>query len=689
MNLFLNIIGSQSKKRRYAVSRLSSEGISGSFKRVSDISNAEGFRITQESGNTVIEASNDNGYIYGATALIDNEYTLNEIESPVFNTRGTTLPMFLGTEYDAELSPATFPWFFDKSYMTETLDLFAQNRFNTIFLWASHLFPYILEMPLYPEASAGVAAGQVAQNQEQFIWFTNECERRNITVLVHMYNIHVSQGFADYHGITTRPTTPTTLLENYTKYALDLFFEKFSSVGLYICPGESLLISQQVGWFTDVIFQSAIDSGKNPKLIIRDWYLGDTLKNQLSTLYGNCYTELKHNDESVLSPYPDVRHLDYAGLTEGHIINANHGPAMDIIPLRWANHTFFKEMAERWDSLGVLDGIEVWGRIFWDYQYTYDNVTPRLETNNIDAPYYKVLGRYLWKYDRTNEDAFWESYYTDKFGNATVGQNIANWYKVSGCIGPGLININATKIANWWSAVILMNQDVDDILTLYTNLSNTPYVFSQPSGQAQQRYYPQPFDDYFFQRYRTKFSQPNLSNSPTMYSEFAAYNTAMGVSNLANRICLPTTQYAPYVAAATTVDFALTPDNVLLLLEDLASDALGYAQAAIAANSDSQFDAELARFESDSNIYVSAVSAMKDKQSAAIMKAVMLYNDVYPEQDKTDFLALMSSSVTKYQTLKSLGEAAYTEAGLLYNWADGLAEFQSDLTTQTNWINSL
>ena len=39
---------------------------------------------------------------------------------------------------------------------------------NTVFLWAGHLFPYIVEMPDYPEASADIAPQQVKANQEQF-----------------------------------------------------------------------------------------------------------------------------------------------------------------------------------------------------------------------------------------------------------------------------------------------------------------------------------------------------------------------------------------------------------------------------------------------------------------------------------------------------------------------------------------
>jgi len=107
--------------------------------------------------------------------------------------------------YDATLSPELYPWFYDKEFMIRTLDAFTAERLNTIFLWAGHLFPYIVEMPDYPEASSDVSPEHVKANQEQFRWFINECEKRNIRVLLHFYNIHVSPPFAKKYGRGTIP----------------------------------------------------------------------------------------------------------------------------------------------------------------------------------------------------------------------------------------------------------------------------------------------------------------------------------------------------------------------------------------------------------------------------------------------------------------------------------------------------
>jgi hypothetical protein len=60
------------------------------------------------------------------------------------------------SSYKATLSPEIYQWFFDKEFMTRTLDSFADARLNTIFLWTGHMFPYIVEMSDYPEAASDV-----------------------------------------------------------------------------------------------------------------------------------------------------------------------------------------------------------------------------------------------------------------------------------------------------------------------------------------------------------------------------------------------------------------------------------------------------------------------------------------------------------------------------------------------------
>lgn len=344
-----------------------------SFRQVNGLGDDEAFRVTKKGSTFVVEHQKPAGALYGALAVIGDDYEPGELESPDFKIRGTTLYLMKGQGYDSTMNESKFPWFYDKALMTRTLDTFAENRMNTIFLWAGHLFPYIVEMPKYPEAAAA-SPEQIKINQAQFKWFAEECDKRNIQILLHFYNIHVDRKFAEEHGIRHAPNAPTPLLREYTYYALSRYFEEFPSVGLYACPGESIQSKYQLEWFRDVVFKAAKDSGKNPLIVVRDWTLNHDFRDQMKDLYENVYSECKQNDESVTSPYPDLRHMKWEGRAHGHVVNAAHGPAEDLQPMRWASPALVQEMARHWKALGFVSGIEFWGMSNWRWPYTGDKL---------------------------------------------------------------------------------------------------------------------------------------------------------------------------------------------------------------------------------------------------------------------------------------------------------------------------
>lgn len=673
------------------------------FKAVNKLGHEEAFRLVKQGGKFVVEYQKQAGALYGAQALLEGDHQLNRVEKPDFDIRGTTLCLMSGgNSYKSTLSPEIFPWFYEKDFMTRTLDAFASARMNTLFIWAGHLFPYIVEMPDYPEAAADIPSEQLRANQEQFRWFTEECASRNIRVLLHFYNIHVSPPFAQKHGIPTNPAQPTPLLREYTYYALSRYFAEFPSVGLYACPGESIESDYQLEWFRDVVFKAAKDSKKNPVIVIRDWTLNMDFQKQLKTLYANVHSELKQNDESVTSPYPDVRHLKWEGLANGHIVNAAHGPAEDLQPMRWASPAFVQEMAQHWKSLGFVSGVEFWGQSFWRWPYSYDKLNKR-EANSVvdsngkhrllyiarDAPFYTLAGRAMWKADRdaAEDQKFWKNYFSQRFQSEEIGEKMAQWYTVSGSISPGLQNLNATKVANFWATLLLMNQNVDQILDYNKNLSETPFTLNREAGRAGQRYYPRPYDAWFFERYQKEYGRLNPEEPVEMYQAFLPFKQRMGVENLEQRHCMPVSQYAQFLEKGRKVSSTMIPDKVVSLLHKLAIESLALAQQMEAACSDPAFIPELKRFVTDSKMYVLATEAMIHKENAAILKAQMLLSG---KADKAvDFLNEMEASLKVYKELASIADNAYLFANGLrqYHWSeDGIEEFQTDLQTQGDWL---
>ena len=670
------------------------------FSRVKALGHDEAFRVVKKAGKLVVEHQKPAGGLYGAQGVIAREYELGKIEKPDFSIRGTTLCLMPGG-YRATLSPKLYPWFYDKKFMTRTLDSFTAARLNTIFLWAGHMFPYIVEMPDYPEASSDIPPRQVKANQEQFRWFTNECEKRNIRVLLHFYNIHVSPPFAKKHKMRTNPTTPTPLLGKYTHYALTRYFKEFASVGLYACPGESIHSKYQLEWFRDIIFDAAKKSGKNPVIVVRDWTQNKDFRNNIKKLYANAYTELKHNDESLTSPCPDLRHMQLEGVASGHIVNFHL--VTDLVPMRWGSPVMLQESMQHLKKLGFVKGVEFFGQMFWKWPYTLDKLEPyqegympkgpKLFSLDRDAIYFRVFGRYLWSANRDTADerVYWAKWLGQKFGSPEVGRLLQQWYVKSGSISPGLQNLNATRVAGFWPTVMLRQMNVDQILTYNKSLDQTPYTLYRETGRARQRFYPRPVDALFFERYRKAYGLPTPGKLPAMYKEFAPYKKRLGISDLEQRHVMPVSQYAALLEQGKVVDQALAPDKTVELLNTLAKESRALAEQAVQAAKEAGLSKEtieeLGRFVSDSQLYVLATEAMIHKEAAAILKARMLISSKTDLADS--FLEQMAQSVASYRKLAELTNDTYLHGNDLFkeHWRkQGIGEFKKDLQTQRAWL---
>ena len=356
------------------------------------------------------------------------------VEKPDFELRGTALFLMKDGSYDYQLTPREFPWFYDRPLLTQYLDCLQANRFNTIFLWSGHLFPSIVSMPEYPDAT-DLKPEELARNQQQFRWFTDECAKRNIRVLMHFYQIHIPRSLAKSRKIPMHYGKPNDFVKKYVRYALGRFLSEFHSVGLYVCPGEALNQQYTAEWIHDVILPAAKDSKQNPTIVVRDWGLdAEGFKKLCVPEYENLYTELKHNVEMVVSPVPDARHAQWKNVAKKHIVNLHE--VADMKPFRWGSPLFIQEMVGEWKKAG-LDGAECYGMISWRWPYSLDKLEPqqtsfwpkgkKLLSFQRDAIWFEALGRYLWKVDRPRQEeiAYWTKRLAERFGNEAAGRAVA------------------------------------------------------------------------------------------------------------------------------------------------------------------------------------------------------------------------------------------------------------------------
>ncbi|MBE2213256.1 MAG: hypothetical protein IAE82_05240 [Opitutaceae bacterium] len=638
------------------------------------LGHAEAFSIDAAAGR--ITAGGPGGVLYGVQELVGDAGVVGAEGVPDFAVRGAVLVMLSPSwNYQSDLSPEIYPWFFDRPLMTRYLDHLLAARLNTLVLWSGHLFPHILELPEYPDASQ-FSREEIRRNQEQFRWLAGECAKRNISVLTHFYNIHISEHQAAKLGRTgpeaARYAEPDDWVRGYYRTILARYFAEFANVGLYICPGESLEPKHQLAWFRDVVFAAARASGKNPRLIIRDWTLDPEFKAALPSLYDNLASELKHNDETITSPWPDLKHRTWKGVLHGgHIINL-HDPA-DAVPYRLGSPALFGEMVRRWKDEGYITGAWWYPPHGWTWPATLDIVEPaadgaprELLTLDRDEIWHLLEGRLLWRAhrDAAAERTWAAGWLGRKFAGPAIGDHLVDWYDLTGPILPGLQNVTAVRFGNFFpTSIAWVQATVDDILSFRTRIDDEPVRGT--TGLTKQRYYSQPVDEFTIGRYRARYSLP---------------------AELAERRSMPVAQVAAELAAGRDPRDVLRADLLVDLYLEMARDALARAEAAAALGGD---DAEeLRRFVQDSRCLILTAEYYRLKVRAALEKRLLELTGGTQHADS--LRAHMEASVAKYEELLITARLWYRKGTSMWDakpWERCLEEkVKPDRDRQLQWL---
>ena len=210
------------------------------LKTDASLNHPEAFSLRTAGARTEIAGGGPAGVLYGVQQWLASPKAAptGAVEKPDFELRGTVLFLMKEASYDYQLKPEEFPWFFDRPLLTKYLDYLYANRFNTIFLWSGNLFPSIVELPEYPDAKS-LTPAEMARNQEQFAWFTRECAKRNIGVLLHFYSIHLPKALADARKIPMHYGKPDAFAAKFMRYCLERFIRGVRLGGALRMSGRS------------------------------------------------------------------------------------------------------------------------------------------------------------------------------------------------------------------------------------------------------------------------------------------------------------------------------------------------------------------------------------------------------------------------------------------------------------------
>ena len=435
---------------------------------------AEGYRITQHSGNRItVEGADPSGVIYGAVELaerlLSHRLTAEPIEeSPQMVMRGTCIGLqktaYLPGHavYEYPYIPENFPWFYDKEEWVKYLDMMVENKFNSLYLWNGHPFASLVKLKDYPFALE-VDEDTFKKNVEIFSFLAHEADRRGIWVIQMFYNIILSKPFADHYGLKTqdrhRPITP--LISDYTRKSIAAFIEKYPNVGLLVCLGEAMAtIDDDVKWMKETIIPGINDGlsaiGRAtvpdgfpsvlPPIVLRSHDTdGPLVLKESLPLYPNIYTMSKYTGESLTTYEPGgpwgETHRQLAEAAPVHIDNVHI--LANLEPWRWSSPTFIQKTVQAMHRVHHSKGLHLYPQAsYWDWPYTADKLPngERLKQLDRDWMWYQAWGRYAWNDQRGEDKTYWKKVLAEYYGIDTIAAgHLLKAYDEAGEIAPKLL----------------------------------------------------------------------------------------------------------------------------------------------------------------------------------------------------------------------------------------------------------
>ncbi|HUA93107.1 MAG TPA: hypothetical protein VL991_11090 [Terracidiphilus sp.] len=422
---------------------------------------AEAFLIQQVGETWIVTGSDASGVLYGELELADRiramhalPVGIDDLEHPAMKLRGTCIGMqkpeitYEGAEYDYPYTPQNFPFFYDKAAWIKYLDMLAEERYNTLYLWNGHPFTSLLKLPRYPEAQE-LPTAQLDQNIAMFKWLTDEADKRGIWILQGFYNIHLSHAFARAHHLPYHLSAPDPLAAAYTRYAISEFVREYPHAGLMMTLGEALSPPYGAEWIAQTIIPGVKDGLKElgittePPIVVRAHATDiDAVMKAALPLYSNIDTMFKWNGESLT--WTNVRGpvLDRFKMLAGNsnVAIANIHLLSNLEPFRWGDPDFIRETLTNFQRIGIA-GLHVYPLRYWDWPWAGDNTSPLLEQTDRDWIWFEAWGRYAWNPNRDpeKEHAYWVSRFAEKFGSTAAGEKLLQAYTFAGPCQPRLL----------------------------------------------------------------------------------------------------------------------------------------------------------------------------------------------------------------------------------------------------------
>ena len=423
----------------------------------------EGFILKSDKNKIWVIGEDNSGTLYGCLELANRIIEVGDIpqnldikDKPGMVLRGAVIGMqkmeiLPGRKmYEYPYTPDNFPFFYNKAFWENYLDMLVQNRMNTLYLWNGHPFASLIKLKDYPYAIE-VSDQVFEKNVEMFEYITKEADKRGIWIIQMFYNIFVSQPFAEKNNIATQHRKPGPLVSDYNRKSIAAFVEKYPNVGLLVCLGEALSgLDNQVEWFTKVVIPGVQDGLKalgtleEPPIVLRAHATNPKVIMEVALpLYKNLYTMAKYNGESLTTteprgPWRQV-HLDMSRLGSQHIANVHI--LANLEPFRYGAQRFIQKSVQAMDVRLEAQGLHLYPLFYWNWPYSPDKVKPQLLQYERDWMWFEAWARYAWNpyRDEAEERTYWAHRLGQQFGTVKAGEYILDALNDAGECAPMLL----------------------------------------------------------------------------------------------------------------------------------------------------------------------------------------------------------------------------------------------------------
>ncbi len=112
----------------------------------------------------------------------------------------------------------------------------------------------------------------------------------------------------------------------------------------------------------------------------------------------------------------------------------------NLEPFRWGDPDFVRQTITNFVRIGI-GGLHLYPLRYWDWPFSADNATPRLNQMDRDWIWYQAWSRYAWNPERdpAKEHAYWVDQFAARFGSTDAAQHLLAAYEFSGICAPKLL----------------------------------------------------------------------------------------------------------------------------------------------------------------------------------------------------------------------------------------------------------